>query len=128
MAFTSNVLDSIGDLHTVVGIVMAEMPEFPKIETIQIWGCAVLQQAFPTYIQLAQCMFQCSNDKENGILDVGHDSNNAFYNLKFVTYLRMTRRQSHLCWVSQLLIILVSFSRKAAEKYPLNSVLLEKKA
>jgi hypothetical protein len=77
MALTCNVLDGIGELHTVVEIVMAAMREFPKIETIQIWGCAVLQQSFPAYIQLAQRTFHCSNDKEDGVLDVAHDSNNA---------------------------------------------------
>lgn len=77
MAFSSNVLDGIGELHTVVEIVMVAMREFPKIETIQIWGCAVLQQAFPAYIQLAQRMFLCSNDREDSVLDVGHDSKNA---------------------------------------------------
>lgn len=77
MDFTGDVLDGIGELHTVVEIVMAAMREFPKIETIQIWGCAVLQQAFPAYIQLAHRMFHCSNNKEDSVLDVGHDSNNA---------------------------------------------------
>ena len=34
----------------------------------------------------------------------------VFYNLKFVTYLRMTKRKSRSCWISQQLIIFVSFS------------------
>lgn len=47
-------LEDIGRLNEAVEVTMVAMPEFPKVETIQVWGCAVLQQVFLAYVHYSK--------------------------------------------------------------------------
>eukprot|EP00250_Pteridium_aquilinum_P018331 c24036_g1_i1 orf=395-9547(-) len=47
-------LEDIGWLNEAVEVTMVAMPEFPKAETIQVWGCAVLQQVFLAYVHYSK--------------------------------------------------------------------------
>lgn len=49
-------LEDMGSMNEAVEVTMVAMPEFPKAETIQLWGCAVLQQVFLAYVHYSKCV------------------------------------------------------------------------
>ncbi|MCO5553537.1 hypothetical protein L7F22_007059 [Adiantum nelumboides] len=52
--FERGALEDIEQLNEAVEATMVAMPEFPKVETIQVWGCAVLQQVFIAYVHYSK--------------------------------------------------------------------------
>ncbi|KAI5068509.1 hypothetical protein GOP47_0016854 [Adiantum capillus-veneris] len=52
--FERGALEDIEQLNEAVEVTMVAMPEFPKVETIQVWGCAVLQQVFIAYVNYSK--------------------------------------------------------------------------
>ncbi|KAG6552653.1 hypothetical protein Mapa_005600 [Marchantia paleacea] len=49
-----DVVDDVERMNAVFEVTMTAMREFPKVETVQVWGCAVLQQAFLAYVHYAK--------------------------------------------------------------------------
>ncbi|EFJ17510.1 hypothetical protein SELMODRAFT_420896 [Selaginella moellendorffii] len=51
-----DIVDNVERISAAVEATMAAMREFSKVETVQVWGCAVLQQAFLPYVHYAKCL------------------------------------------------------------------------
>ncbi|BBN07622.1 hypothetical protein MPTK1_4g05100 [Marchantia polymorpha subsp. ruderalis] len=49
-----DVVNDVERMDAVFEVTMTAMREFPKVETVQVWGCAVLQQAFLAYVHYAK--------------------------------------------------------------------------
>lgn len=52
----NDLIDDIERLNAAVEVTMSAMPEFPKVETVQVWGCAVLQLAVLAYVHYSKRM------------------------------------------------------------------------